>query len=168
MWHVGVHRHVWIMGKIVLKFPRFPLGSLTETLKIFGPSRLGFSLMWSQISRGFAENINEVHCYYKTKHPLLAKMYLPLIVVNVYKRETGVGHFCFEAEELYAEARKSGDRELFKALAHCSHTFDQRENFAYSRGTVKILDYGENGIANLLIRHGDKVKKFLISKVEVK
>lgn len=166
MWHVGVHRYVWVTKRLVLKFPRVPVGSLFETLKVFGLGKQGLRLMWSEVRDGFMENIREVHCFYTTRHPLLVRLYLPLVFVNVYAREEGVGHFFFAAGELYDGAWKSGDHELARALQPCSHTFDSRENFAYNKGWVKIIDYGERGFTNLLIKYGGKIEEFLLSRAQ--
>lgn len=163
MWHIGTRRYVLVIGNLVLKFPRINFIYLIKDIKRFGFSKLGRRYAWEDITEGIVENFREARCFLRTNHPLLATLYVPALLVNVYRRECGVGDFRISGEELYQQAWDNKDYKFAKKLNPCSHTFDRRDNFAYSKGRVKILDYGERGFEALLINHGDKVERFLLS-----
>jgi hypothetical protein len=112
---------------------------------------------------GILENIREAKCYLRTKSTLLARLYLPLVIVNAYRREDGVGNFDFGNEGLMRRVIEESDREYIIAFNRCSHTFDNPRNFSCCGRRVKILDYGEAGIEDLIVRYGDRVEKLLIS-----
>ena len=167
MFCVGAHRYVFVMGPFVAKVPRIMIGHYIRYLKddIIFRKRFWFRWHWfvEVVCAGFMENFREVRRYRNTKHHLLARLYIPLVLVNIYHRESGVGSFAFGGDELFEMVRETGDREYMNALVPCSHTFDHPENFAFSNGCVKILDYGERGFENLLTNHGIKVEQLLLS-----
>jgi hypothetical protein len=170
MLHVGVHRYVFTVWSFALKVPRI---AICEFLKLViedikNRKRYWCSWHWfvEVVFDGLKENFREASCYLNTKHSLLTRLYVPLLLINVYHREKGVGSFSFGGEELFDEVCKAGDREFVEALRPCSHTFDHPDNFAYSEGRVRVLDYGERGFENLLNKYGDKVERILLSKVK--
>lgn len=162
----GTHRYVFGIRNFVLKVPRIGIFKFLRVLikdirhcKCFWFSRHCFGAVFA----GLMENFREARCYLNTRHRLLAQLYLPLLFVNIYRREDGVGGFGFESDELFYKVGDSGDNEFLEALRPCSHTFDNSKNFAYSEGRVRVLDYGEKGFENLLTKHGAKVEKLLLS-----
>jgi hypothetical protein len=58
------------------------------------------------------------------------------------------------------------DREFYETFGPCSHSFEHPENFAYSEGRIRILDYGEKGFEKLLSKYGDKIEQLLLSVVK--
>ncbi len=168
----GAHRYVLAVGPIIVKVPRirmlYFLRLVIEDDIIKYHKRFWCSWYWfaTIVFAGLMENLREAKCFIDTRHRLLTHLYLPLLFVNIYHRENGVGNFTFSGEELTERVYKTGNRDYFKALLPCSHTFDHVENFAFSGGRVKILDYGEKGFKNLLVRYGDEVEKLLLSVVK--
>ena len=172
MLRTGAHRYVLVVGHFVVKVPRVRMlhflrlvveDDIVRYRKRFWWSWPGFATI---VFAGLMENFREARCYLKTKHCLLARLYLPLIFVNIYRRENGVGNFTFGGDELTEKVYETGDSEYLEALLPCSHTFDHTENFAFSNGRVKILDYGEEGFQNLLTTYGGEVEKLLLSVVK--
>jgi hypothetical protein len=124
------------------------------------------SLAMDCLLNGLKENLREAQCYMHTRHNLLVRLYLPLILVNVYHKESGVGCFTFGGDELCSVVWETGDREYGHAFISCGHTFDSPNNFSFDGNCVKILDYGEEGFENLLIRYGDRIEKLLRLKAK--
>ncbi|MFA5155483.1 MAG: hypothetical protein WC453_03535 [Patescibacteria group bacterium] len=110
------------------------------------------------------ENYREARLYLKTRHPDLAKLYLPLIIVNVYRKESGVGRLSI-GERLGQQIAKTEDRQFVEAFRLCGHTFDHASNFAYSENHLQILDYGEEGMEKLIINYWDQVKELILKIV---
>ncbi|MFA5124606.1 MAG: hypothetical protein WC473_02135 [Patescibacteria group bacterium] len=162
MWHIGVHRYVCIIGPVVIKIPRVKLIQFFALI-LKDIRDLRWWVFKIIVLGGIIENINEATCYFHTRHKLLARLYLPLVFINVYRRESGVGNFTFGGDELTNKVYKTGDREYLKALLPCSHTFDRTENFSYDGVCLKILDYGEKGFEHLLLNYGEQIKKLLLS-----
>lgn len=167
MWHDGAHRYVWVIWRLVLKFPKVQIIEFLGLALKDVRSCERFWMRWFFIKDlmfgGILENWREAKCYFKTKHRLLAHLYLPFIIVNIYRRENGVGNFTFKGDELFFKVGNSEDKEFLKALRPCSHTFDHRENFSCNSKEVRIIDYGEEGFENLLIKYGDEIEKWLFS-----
>ena len=168
MWYIGVHRYVCVIGPVVIKIPRVRLiHFFTLIFEDVIKYRKRFWLSWCFFKMivlgGVMENMREAVCYLHTRHKLLARLYLPLIFVNIYHRENGVSNFTFGGDELTEKVYRTGDREYLKALLPCSHTFDRKENFSYDGVRLKILDYGEKGFEHLLLDYGDRIEELLLS-----
>jgi|GEM_PF-2586936 hypothetical protein len=187
LWKKGKRRYVWIVGPLVLKIPKFYLVDLHNALswvidgRIFRRvfldgegRRMGylkrfrhvFHFLGRCVFSGVLENVHEVTCYFRArsrrKHKLLATLYLPLILVNVYRRENGVGRLSFDFDDLLSAALGlEGRGEFLTALVRCGHTFDNPENFSFNGDEVKILDYGEKRIKNLLFEYEGAIEKLL-------
>ena len=118
---------------------------------------------------GLKENWREARCYTNTRHYLLARLYLPLILLNIYRKEIGAGNFIFTkgTESLCKMVQGTKNQGYCNAFISCSHSFEHPENFAFDGTHVKILDYGEEGFENLLIHYGDQIEKLLLSKVKL-
>src|SRR3989338_506221 len=180
----GTHRIVFIVGNLVFKIPRVEFfeslrwlkwimkdcfREITEEekyddklekiilvrLRRIDLIKLDIHCLTQCFFDGFFENFREVKVWCKTKHTILAKLYLPLIVVNVYKREEGIGVFVSKSDEIYCRAFEIGDDEFFRVFQVCAHTFDDPQNFSYDGEKVKILDYGEHGFEQLISKYGD-------------
>lgn len=170
----GMKRYVVAIGPFVAKIPR-----MGAVLHFFGEAIkqivtkghispiLRFYLRQTEFGFvGMMENVREARLWRRTHHKLLAPLYLPLVFVNIYRRKEGVGNFTFGAEQLIFEFMKGADpRQRMRAIMPCSHTFDHPENFSYDGKDVTILDYGEEGIENLLTRYGTEVEELLRSKI---
>jgi len=170
MLYIGAHRYVITGGMFALKIPRIRITKFLKLVALDIKYRKRHWCTWfwfiEIVFGGLRENFREAQCYFNTRHHLLTRLYLPLLIVNIYRKEAGVGDFNFQGEELYSQVFKSGDCEFREALRPCSHTFDHTNNFAYSKNRVRILDYGEEGFENLLTKHGDKVERLLLSTVK--
>lgn len=172
-------RYVWIIGPIVIKIPRIYLTNIfwyfPKNIIIEGvvqgklSDRLFRVDIWGRFKKyyglnGFMENIRELKCYLVTRHKLLTPLYFSLIVLNIYKREKGIGNVDLDRFMLKIEDSKyEKDKEWIKRFRKCAHTFECDDNFAYNGKVVRIIDYGEEGIQNLLIRYGDQVEELLLS-----
>ncbi len=177
MWHKGTHRFVWVIGPFVLKFPKVRMkravGMFVQALRNTPPGfrSTSFELMRRALFDGLKENFREARCYLKTRHRLLARLYLPLIMVNVYRREDGVGDFTFDKHELSLAIIRTGDEGYKRAGCMILHTSGDPNNFAYnSNGQVKILDYGEGWgnqtFEKFLLGYGDRFETLLLSKAK--
>ena len=175
MWHIGTHRFVFLVGPLAFKVPRIRI-KLCFSLLRYAFSFLReknneaakdyFKYSLNCIFNGFMENFREARCYFRTRHKLLTPMYLPFIFVNVYRRERGVGNFSsFGDVELITKIWKSVGDDSMLAM-DCSlwvHTFSNPENFSYDGKRVRIIDYGDDRMEDLLRDHGDKVEAALLS-----
>lgn len=185
----GDHRHVFVFGPIVIKIPKMGLDMLFRYLKdswAAKESLLDFLRFvpgdfWYSVGRGlgFMENLREAVCYLRTRHHLLAPLYVPLVFLNVYKRMNGVGGFAFrdDADVCRSFIYEGSDPDVYEgskldvydrklAISGCSHTFESPKNFSYDGGDVFLLDYGEKGIERLLSTYGNEIEEVLRSKVK--
>jgi len=172
------HRYVFLVGPLVFKVPRIRIISFFHIffryVRYWIENRRGFwfkfrTTFFHRLCEGMMENFCEAKCYLTTRHRLLARLYLPLLFVNVYKRESGTGLFeCEHISSLEANFEKAGfdsnsasDMEFLEACEHCGHSFSP-SNFAFRDGRIKILDSGEPGFTYLLENYGDRLERFLL------
>jgi len=167
---IGKHRCVLAIGPLAVKFP---LVRVCHYLAVgwrfhFDFAGRGWGLFKELILGGLIENAREALCYLRTRHQLLAPLYLPLIFVNVYQRKRGVNKFILDGDKFLCDfldcAEGSERQNRMDVIAHCSHTFDHPENFSYDEGRVFVLDYGEEGFENLLAHYAAEIEKHLMSQ----
>lgn len=181
----GTTRLVLILGPFAIKFPRIRIRSFLHWVR----NAIKDLLFWKQcpccygklhkqrgsintdlhlareaLFSGFRENLQEARYYLTTRHRLLATLYLPLIFLNIYRREKGVGNFTFEEETLIRRVKAMGDAKYLRLIGNCAHTFDNPQNFSFDGTNVKILDYGNPEVQNLIEEYGDQIEQLLVSE----
>lgn len=184
MLYIGVRRIVLIIGPVVIKIPRIRpiyfsyfvrnlVNEYADYRKSHYPNSDFFrgKLLREDIKDtikkylfgGIIENVLEAKCYLLTRHRLLAPLYLPLIILNIYGKESGVGNF--DEDKLLDKINELGytqNEEWVSTFRRCIHTFESLDNLAFDGKKVKILDYGEKGIKSLLLKYGDRIEELLL------
>ncbi|MFH1430684.1 MAG: hypothetical protein ABIG71_04150 [Candidatus Uhrbacteria bacterium] len=173
----GTHRIVLLLGPVVMKFPRInlPIGFITDVISLIQariPLRQAMGWAWGSLMHhvfhqvGLGENWNEAVRYWRIRHRILVPCVIPLIIVNVYLRKRGVGNFTFDTcGDFVARAAPEDRKGLLGISCRKGHWFDDRDNFAFDRQRVWILDYGDRHIdmMQLLKCHGDQLEQLLRS-----
>lgn len=172
--HRGTHRHVLIVGSLVIKIARVPLWSILGRDLLSGKFSLWIKsdrvILWRDLRNGVMENIREGICYLTTRHRLLTPV-LPLIFVNLQPRVDGVGAIGEGDEIFYKVDPKVHDDDecnggrygkILSMFRSCAHTFESN-NFAFDGERFKFVDYGEYGIKYLLVHYGNRLEKHLVS-----
>jgi hypothetical protein len=167
----GTRRNVIILGCLVFKIPRvrpftffkYFLGNLFDKEAVWRQFALkGWQrLLHEFIFEGFLENWREAVCYYRTRHKILAALYVPLLIINVYRREEGCGCSTIFKEFLVEQVLNDGHEPLANAMSKCGHTFSNPLNFSFSGGRLKMLDYGGEDDLPLIANHGDELLQVL-------
>jgi hypothetical protein len=182
MLYRGGCRFVWVIGNLAIKFPQVrPIRAVKWIWKAFRTAigklpnpevctRTGYFKLEAKCAiedylvRGFRENIGEARFYLATRHPLVARLYFACIIFNVYRRERGVGKLVFKDErQLIDRAKALGGTDFSYAVACCGHTLDRPGNFSWDSEQVKILDYGEWQVQELVSRYGNQLPQLLLS-----
>lgn len=149
-------------GPLVFKIPRIRLiRFLVSFFFTFRDQSLAFrwNVCSDSLFEGLRENFREavsIRCH----HRLFARLLFPLVILNVFRREDGVGKIDTLLFERHA---KETDPDLVSQLQECLHTFDNPDNFALDLNGPKILDYGEYGLVKIISQHGDRIEKILRS-----
>jgi hypothetical protein len=167
----GTHRYVFVIGSLVFKIPRVRILSWiwnvisydTWKEKLRDPLYLNWGTFSHFVFEGIKENYVEAFCFFQTRHRILAKLFLPLLFVNIYKRDRNVGNFRFDSYLLGTKIEASGNQRLLATYKCSGHTFDNRNNFAGNGKYVRILDYGDSNIHVLIREHGDQLEEILLT-----
>jgi len=173
--HKGTHRIVLVVGPFVVKIAKVSWKRLFRDIL-----KRDFSLFdaldrrtaFIDLFGGLMENIREINCYFTTRHRLLVPVWLPLLVVNIYPKVRGVGVMGIEDQIFYAVApliyqdgdpkEKSEYEDVIGYFHQCSHTFDTG-NFSFDNGRVRFVDYGEQGVKELITLYGDRLEEHLLA-----
>jgi len=125
-----------------------------------------FRTTWDLLGGGIKENIREAKVFLKPQNPRLPRLYLPLLFINIYRKESGVGEISFEkfgAMEFGDRLWETKDKELIEAKGQLDgHEFSV-ENFSFNGNNVVFLDYGGDGFLEFITRHGEKIEKVLMT-----
>ena len=145
-------------NKVVKRIPLRGFDSVVQFILM-----LSYYSYRTLLNSGIMENWREAVCYFKTRDKRLAQLYLPLIIVNVYRRYKNVG--CSRMDESICSELRNYFNDGTSIKDFCLHTFEAEDNFAYSKKNIMILDYGEYGFQELLEKHGDQIEKALLKRV---
>ncbi|MFA7252347.1 MAG: hypothetical protein WC027_00625 [Candidatus Paceibacterota bacterium] len=176
--HVG-NRFVIVAGALVFKFPRVNISGLFRYYGYYLTGFLGkkrslrqkcYSILWTTqdiVLGGWKENIREARILLKPRNPRFAHLYLPLLFVNIYKREEGVGKGSFNdfwGGDLIDGMVEIGGDEIYKALRKVAdwHNFGIN-NFSFNGRNVVCLDYGGKGMLDFLTKYGEEFEKVMLT-----
>jgi hypothetical protein len=174
------------IGNLVFKFPNIWFKSLFRVYWWYITGSLGHSwsifkkismLLWNTqhiLLQGLRENAREALIMFQPQDKRLPRLYLPLFILNVYRRENGVGNEMFEKFTpmvFFDRLESTGEKELQLAIRNVkveqNGKFDPHmfchENFSYNGGNVVFLDYGEKGFIKFAREHGDKLERVLLT-----
>ncbi len=170
------HRDVLIIGPLVFKFPRVRLRSM---FRVWGWYLTGFmgrnqgfwrrcksilSLTFDDLCGSLIENIREAKAFVSKSSPYLPKLYFPFLLVNIYRREEGVGTESFEIyniTDLVAKLERTGNAHLIEALNKIDHHAFHYKNFSFNGSNVISLDYGGKGFFEFITLYGDVFEKVI-------
>lgn len=173
--HLGTHRYVFIVGPLVIKVARIRwwLAAKDILSGTYSMNPTDLKGVWKLFSSGLMENIREGICYITTRHELLVPV-LPLVFVNLQLRVRGVRKADTIAERddiLYKiiplvkkDDGRNGDKYggVQGIFQRCVHTFE-RDNFSFDGGHIRFVDYGEDGVRDLILKYGDRLEEHFLS-----
>jgi hypothetical protein len=159
----GKTRTVLIFKNFVIKLPRIFLRQAFSILYLNAKRgrfwwvvtrniKSDFS-PWRYLFRGIASNWREYLYYKKLQSPFLQKTYVSIFgLLNMQKageelRIRDVDLWCQLVEMTNEEVWADG------------HTFSNTKNFCSENGRLKMVDYGNDRIYEVLKKHGDKIFK---------
>lgn len=165
-WNKG-SRHVVVIGPLTFKFPKLWLNRLWHIVRRDSVKDWWF---WykSYLGVSFGENFTEAKWFFKKKPPQIVPCMLPLVIINAYLTQKGVG--ALKVEECIGgkydpneSVRVRFSREFWRAFSDkgASHTFGRNENYALHNGKARLLDYGAPGVMELVVNHQEEFSRFL-------
>ena len=157
----GHTRTVLVFENVVFKLPRIYFWRFLKSLYHaitkdrfihFISKGIGSSLSpWRMLSGGIICNWREyVYCR-NLQSPFLQKTYVSIFgLLNIQKKGE---RLTIQDVDLWCQLVEMTDEEVWAD----GHTFSNTNNFCNANGHLKMIDYGNNKIFDVLKKHGNKI-----------
>ena len=163
----GRNRFVLVFKNFVVKFPRIRL--IKAIQRIYRATKGGYllkCLSWNStismsprhfLLRGLMDNFGEFIFYLTTQSKCVKPTYFSLFgLLNIQKGgNILILHSEAEYVNFFGQLYDITNGEVFKD----AHTFSNPKNFCRENEKLKMVDYGNTKVRNILLKYGDKVLK---------